>query len=404
MHQDEPLDVGRIYGKNGSSFLRVVRGDVYDPRWSQMDFDAVIISATIDPIVIRLERNSYKIFIQANNLLYTLLEKIQSNPAMRERIARELFIEMSKPSHRKLFEILFPEFFGAQRSGEDRAKYKDNIHPYLLRIPHESTFWNTTRIDVLVVVPIFRPVEHGVRSCITKAQELHRGLKRNVTTAIIRAFDALSGEKNYRTVAIPALAGSCCRVDSGCYLSYRESFRSILRGIYNSNIPNNIDTIYLVVYKDLRGLESETARKELFDVLYGLKLRKLFICANSIREGDLTPFIGRQGIGSPAPCSTETRDEPTFAAFWLVAWFLPSLLAALLSHRQATRLLFSKPSVKFEWFDRVARLIFVILFTTIFVVPASAAASSLSMGAVYIVQLSLGIFICIFIAWYNNRL
>jgi len=119
----------------------------------------------------------------------------------------------------------------------------DLLKPIAVEVSHLPHF-SDYNIKQVVLLPVFNYKNN-------KPAFSHQELKKRIENCVRNAFFHL--KQTTHKIAIPALAGTETRQDSGSYLTYQSSYSSILAGIRNVSARiDNLDKIYLVVWDKLK--------------------------------------------------------------------------------------------------------------------------------------------------------
>lgn len=263
--ESEPVYLGLIHHRGTDDVeLWGIFGDAFDPKAKNVDFDIVIVSATVNPIAIQQGDLGNIIFWQQNYLLHTTLENVFSDHDVYQKAIEEMVVSMGRNGNLVKY-FLSPSF-------KLKTDYfiKDFVHVYFWDIPNQGSFYANTGINSIAVVPIFDPIY--IYENLQDVNSLHNRLRDNVYIVIKRAMDQIEDVEDQKpysvnSVAIPALAGTCCKSDSWMYLDYSTSYFNILNALEKSKIPNPIDRVYIIAYdKLLTFSEEKTALDALFQV------------------------------------------------------------------------------------------------------------------------------------------
>ncbi len=268
--QKEPIDFGAIHHAGEAQVhLWGIYGDAFDPKAKGVDFDVVIISATLDPFAVIQGEFGSIIIWQQNNLLHSALINTFPDPEAFREAVRELVVYMGQNGN------LVALFLGPEYKVSN-YKLRELTHVYVWDVPNPGVFFNKTRINAIIAVPIFDP--KFMYQEIDNLDVVHARLRDNVFVVIQRAVKEIGDiEKtkpySIHTIAIPALAGTCCRLDSWLYLDYQTSYFTIAESLESSKIPSFVDRIYLIVYDKLPPIERVIALNALFQVYRYYKMR-----------------------------------------------------------------------------------------------------------------------------------
>lgn len=253
--KQEPVRFGLLNHRGtGDVELWGIYGDVFDPQAKNVDFDVVVVSTTVNPIAIIKGDLGDIIVWQQNNLLHSALENTFHDPEVFQQVIKEMVISMGENGE------FIRYFLSTEFSITEEYQIKDLVHAYFWDVPNQGPFYKKTRINSIVAVPIFDP--WYIYGHLMEISLVHSRLKDNVNIVIKRALSQIEqfeDQKKYsvNTIAIPALAGTCCREDSWLYLDYSTSFSTILEALESSKVPNPIDRIYLVIYDKLPTVAEE---------------------------------------------------------------------------------------------------------------------------------------------------
>lgn len=249
------IDLGYISSGNKHKIkLLGVYGDVFEPKKynSEIDYDIVPVTCIIDPISLSKNTISWK----SNDLLRSALTSTFPDPAAFKKTVDELITTMSINGELiKYFLFTPPDSYKI-----DEYLLRKEGKVYFWEVPKKGNFYLNTKILKMAALPIFNP------EIIKESYDRKRRLRDNLEHSIRRLFREIEVENSHEinTVAFAALAGTTRRLDSYYYLDYTESFFTIYNALLSSDIPKQIDKVYLVVYDNL------PSKKEERDALNGL--------------------------------------------------------------------------------------------------------------------------------------
>ncbi len=325
---EEPVKIGRIHHRGvGDVELWGVYGDAFAPKDQNTDFDVVVVSATINPLAVWKKDKERIIVWQQNNLLHSALVNTFPDKEVFRKAVEEMVISMGQNGQ------LIKYFLDPQFQFKDSYHLKDFVHVYYWEVPNGGVFHAKTGINAIVAVPIFDPA-YVYKEGLQNLEVLHARLQDNVFLVIRRAVETIEDWAKQKphsihthTIAIPALAGTCCRLDSALYLDYSTSFFTILRGLEESKLPNTIERVYLISYDKLPDLESRISLQALFRVFSYYHLRYWMENKNLYLQGPILRAL---------------------------IWILPFWLMYVCTHRRGKQLLKS-PRSRLEFLAQSAR-------------------------------------------------
>ncbi len=170
--------------------------------------------------------------------------------------------------------------FVLENSIEDCISGNDRLNqlydPYIWRVPTgtvttDGSFYESTRINFIANIPLFTPV--------TTAQYT---LEMNLKDSVIRLLESslkllepsmINDTKNrgVSTIAFPAIGGTYGRLDSEKFITYNQSYFTLLESLQEAREISQLSGVYLVLYDELPPKEYEVAYTALRDVFLYLQ-------------------------------------------------------------------------------------------------------------------------------------
>lgn len=240
-------------------------GDIFDPQRTHPDirYDLIPVTCVIDPLYI----SQGKVIWENNILLRSALQATYPDKPAFESAVRELIATMSE---NKAFIQYFSDTPPSAYKASD-AELRTKNKAYIWEVPQEGAFYHRARVRRMASIPIFSPTTIQNRY---SADQLRNRLKDNISIALQRLMQQLSDERDpqVNAIALASFGGSSRQQDSNLFLTFTESYVTIFETLGKSRPPARIDTVYLVVWKDLAQIN---ALGDAIDGVYALYMRKL---------------------------------------------------------------------------------------------------------------------------------
>ncbi|NRB65638.1 MAG: hypothetical protein HRU40_21910 [Saprospiraceae bacterium] len=181
-------------------------------RASEISFDSAIISSTLTK----------------NGEVWTWLPK---------SVGRSIYVIDKKEGKRYEKEILKGTNF-----------WKDSLNKHkVYKISEESNYFKQTGMREIYVISLFKATES--KSLIRKKEAIKSGISQQIKSIFEKS---IARTDNVYSVAIPALSATYGTLDSKNFLTYSESWSSILDGISKTKDFGGISSIYFVVWDELQ--------------------------------------------------------------------------------------------------------------------------------------------------------
>jgi len=371
--QHEPVKFGLIQHRGvGEVELWGLYGDAFDPKAKNVDFDVVLVSATVNPIsILDGDRGTIIVWAQ-NSLLHSVLFNTYKDKEVFQKAVDEMVVSMGDNGEFVKY-FLSPDY-----QLTDDYILKDLVHVYFWDVPNQGSFFSSTGINSMVAVPIFDP--KYIYFNLNDLEVVHSRLEDNVSLVVKRVIENLEDIEDQKffsvgAIAIPPLAGTCCRLDSWQYLDYETSYFSILRALENSKLSNPIDRIYLISYDKLPETENNQSLDALFQVYRYHRMRYWLEDFNFYLPG------------------------PTLRA---LIWIVPFWIIALFSHRKRKYLL-KTPRTRQDFLLQTIVLATTYSFLARFANEIFLKISKSCMTCLVIYDLLFGLLSVIIVLWLNNR-
>lgn len=221
-------------------------GDIFEPQIKGIDraYDMIVLSATLDPIT-KIDSIYYW---QSNFLVRSFFGYAFSteDQDLIESGVKSLLEDMMRENKEY---IRYFYTYNSDSLNQEKSKLVKLCQPFYNEIPKKSILYKLG-IKWYVVVPIFNS------DMIPDIQERKNRLKLNVKTATERIITDDEPYRKIRILAFPGLAGSEKLLDSDNYLTYYESYLSIIDAFKSRELPPNYEKIYLVAWDKWDALKN----------------------------------------------------------------------------------------------------------------------------------------------------
>lgn len=232
-------------------------GDIFEPRIQGIDraYDMIVLSATLDPIT-KIDSIYYW---QSNFLVRSFFGYAFSteDQELIESGVKSLLEDMMKENKEY---IRYFYTFNSDTLSQEKSKLVKLCQPFYNEIPKKSIL-HKLGIKWYVVIPIFNS------DIIPDIQERKNRLKLNVKTATERIIADDEPFRKIRILAFPGLAGSEKLLDSDNYLTYYESYQSIIDAFKSRQLPQNYEKVYLVAWDKWVALNNQVEGENAVEAL-----------------------------------------------------------------------------------------------------------------------------------------
>jgi len=368
----KPIKIGLLHHKGaGDVELWGLYGDAFNPRVMNIDFDIVLVSATLNPFAVLQSKQGRIIVWQQNDLLRSALANTYVDEKTFIKAVKEMVVSMGQNGS------LVRYFLKSEYDFNKSYYLKDLVHVYFWDVPNNSSFHASTGINAMIAVPIFDT--KYMHRTIGDNSLMRERLRDNVFIVIKRALELigdLEDQKAYpvHSIAIPPLAGTCCRIDSWLYLNYITSYFTILSAMESSKIPNTIDRIYMITYSKLPTIEKKSSIHALFRIYsyynmkYWLDNDKFYLQGQVLRS---------------------------------LVWVLPFFFLLVLTHRKRKFLI--RPRQRQEFLLNLYGLTTVYLIVAVMVNETILEYAKGKIAIVIVGDIVFGLASMLVLSWLNNR-
>jgi len=257
------LEIYSLLRKNvddpNSSPIKIIGtyGDIFEPQIKGINraYDMIVLSATLDPIT-KIDSIYYW---QSNFLVRSFFSYAFSteDEDLIQSGVKSLLEDMMRENKEY---IRYFYTYNSDTLNQDKSKLVKLCQLFYNEIPKKSIL-SKLGINWYVVVPIFNSEK------ISDINERKNRLKLNVRTATERIITDGEDYREIRILAFPGLAGSEKLLDSDNYLTYYDSYLSIIDAFKSRELPKDYEKIYLVAWDKWTSLnnpqEGENAIKAL---------------------------------------------------------------------------------------------------------------------------------------------
>ena len=237
----------------GAIHFQFFYGDLLKPQKYNPDiqYDLASVTCIIDSIY----SQDGTLFWEYNYLLASALRESSKDDEDFRHLIANLVVSMNSNKDFVEYFVKTPEAsYKIERSDWLGAKNK----AYIWKARQESTYYSKYRIRYLAGLPVFSSSNAVAFIPPDVAQDR---LEDNLDRVIQRLFKQIAeiSDPYLNSVCFAALAASETRKDSHRYLAYRDSFHRIYASCLESDIPQSVDYIYLVIYDSLSVEEKDNA-------------------------------------------------------------------------------------------------------------------------------------------------
>lgn len=231
-----------------------VVGDIFEPNLNNKfrAYDAILISAVIEPYY---QKDNWEI-IESHSLLRSLISYIRDDPAslpMLEKIWGRLNKLVKNDDISSVCQASVPADDDIRKRSGRQFIY-ERCYPFITDTIPGSRL-QQKGVHKVATLPLF--LSRRADATAGEKEMLGDNVRKNVAATLLE----LSKDQGIKGVAIPALAGTQFRGDSGYFLTYKESFRQAFKGTleWARISANGTNIIYFVVWNRLIGNEAEAA-------------------------------------------------------------------------------------------------------------------------------------------------